>query len=184
MFKNVSIKWRIVYVIIAIFVAIGIYCAVINNTAISLGEEIFESASQIEAQEKRREDLLYGMVDLIEDYNEYESSTLEQITNAKESIKEGDTDVARESIDIIFKTYPELKAYEAYDNLSNDLAISENLISQYRITYNKQIKNYNKFVKVFPNNYILNTLGYNIIETQYLEFGASSDAPQDLFEKE
>lgn len=182
--NNIYIKNIIVYIIIAIISAIAIFCVVINNHAISLEEEIFESASQIEAQEKRREDLLYGMVDLIEDYNEYESSTLEQITNARESIREGDTDVARESIDIIFKTYPDLKAYEAYDKLSNDLAISENLISQYRITYNKQIKNYNKFVKQFPYNYILNTLGYDIIETQYLEFGASSDAPQDFFEKE
>ena len=182
MFKHLDIKWKIVYTIIGIVAAIGIYLAIINNHAISLEEEMFESASQIESQEKRREDLLYSMVDLIEDYNEYESSILEQITNARESIQNGDTDVARESIDIIFKTYPELKAYEAYDNLSNDLAISENLISQHRITYNNQIKKYNKFVKQFPNNYILDILGYDVIQTEYLEFGASSDAPQDLFE--
>lgn len=63
----------------------------------------------------------------------------------------------------------------------NELSITENLIAEYRENYNKQIKEYNRYVRKFPTRFFLNILGYETKQYQYLDYGASVDAPQNLF---
>ena len=63
----------------------------------------------------------------------------------------------------------------------NELSITENLIAGYRSNYNKQVKEYNRYVRKFPARVFLNILGYEFQEYPYLDYGASADAPQDLF---
>lgn len=63
----------------------------------------------------------------------------------------------------------------------NELALTENQIAQYRNNYNEQIKTYNNTVRKFPNNLILNILGYEKIDTEYTDYNAPTDAPQELF---
>ena len=48
-----------------ILMAIGMFVGT-NNTAINLEEQIKESKSSINIQEKRREDLIYNLVDTVE----------------------------------------------------------------------------------------------------------------------
>ncbi|MDU4979385.1 MAG: LemA family protein, partial [Clostridium celatum] len=70
-----------------------------------------------------------------------------------------------------------------YKELMNELSITENMIAQYRSNYNKQIKEYNRYVKRFPNKQFLSLLGYEYIEYDYLDYSAPVDAPQNLFEE-
>ena len=53
----------------------------------------------------------------------------------------------------------------------------------YNYFYNKQIKEYNRYVKRFPNKQFLSLLGYEYIEYDYLDYSAPVDAPQNLFEE-
>lgn len=63
----------------------------------------------------------------------------------------------------------------------NELSITENLIAEYRENYNKQIKEYNRYVRKFPTRFFLNILGYETKQYRYLDYGAPVDAPQNLF---
>ena len=73
---------------------------------------------------------------------------------------------------------------ENYKELMNELSMTENLIAEYRSNYNKQIKEYNRYVKKFPTRYFLNILGYEGQEYEYLDYHAPIDAPQNLFSED
>lgn len=81
----------------------------------------------------------------------------------------------------VTEAYPELKSNENYKELMNELSITENLIAEYRENYNKQIKEYNRYVRKFPTRLFLNILGYEMQQYQYLDYDAPVDAPQNLF---
>lgn len=154
-----------------------------NNTAINLEEQIKESKSSINIQEKRREDLIYNLVDTVESYNKYEQDTMEKIVNARAKANNGNVEEAETLITAIAEQYPELKSNENYKTLMTELAVTENLIAEHRNNYNIQVKQYNKYIKSFPNSMILKIMGYEKLDNTYLQFDTSEDAPRNLFEK-
>ena len=173
--------WIIVGIVLAVIILIvGIFASA-NNKAIFLEEQINGAQANINVAEKRRVDLVYNLVDAVQAYQDYEGKTLEAITAARSSVSNGDIDEAKVSINAVAEEYPELKANENYQQLMNELAMTENQIAQYRNNYNEQVRAYNKMIRSFPNNVILSILGYERIETIYTDYGAPVDAPQNLF---
>lgn len=168
-------------VIITIIIMIISMFAGKNNKAISLEEQIKESKSSIEIQEKRRIDLILNLVDSIESYNKYEQETMIQIIDARNKANHGQVEDAEVLITAIAEQYPELKSNENYKQLMTELAITENFIAEHRNNYNIQVRNYNKYIRKFPNNIILNMMGYKKINYEYLEFEGLENAPQNLF---
>lgn len=152
----------------------------IQNSAIVLEEQVKVANSDINVQEKRREDLLYNLVDTVKNYDAHEAETLKSIVEGRTGSK-NDTSNVRTLFNAVSEAYPELKSNQNYKELMNELATTENLIAQYRSNYNKELKEYNRYVKKFPNKQILNFLGYESIEFDYLNYEASSDAPSNLF---
>lgn len=176
--------WLIVgCIVLAVIIAVISLFAVTNNNAINLEEQIKESQSSLETQEKRRVDLWGNLVDAIESANEYESDTLMKITEARTSLQSGDVESAEQVIDFVVEAYPTLTSLDNYDTYMRELATTENLIQNYRENLNLQIKEYNKYVRKFPNSMILNMMGYEKLDVDYLDFDAPSDAPQNLFDK-
>lgn len=173
--------WIIVGIVLAVIILIvGIFAGA-NNKAVFLEEQINGAQANINVAEKRRIDLVYNLVDAVQAYQDYEGKTLEAITAARSSVSNGDIDGAKVSINAVAEAYPELKANENYQQLMNELAMTENQIAQYRNNYNEQVRAYNKMIRSFPNNVILSILGYERIETTYTDYGAPVDAPQNLF---
>lgn len=152
-----------------------------QNNAYTLEEQVKVAYSDIEVQEKRRVDLIYNLVDTVKNYDKHEAETLQKVVEARANGK-GDISEVNTLISSVAEAYPELKANENYKTLMNELSVTENLIAQYRSNYNKQIKEYNRYVKKFPNRMFLDMLGYETIDYDYLEYNAPSDAPQNLFE--
>lgn len=74
-----------------------------------------------------------------------------------------------------------MKSNENYKELMNELSITENLISGYRENYNKQIKEYNRYIRKFPTRLFLNLLGYEARHYEYLNYDTPVDEPQNLF---
>lgn len=165
-----------------ILMIVGMFVG-INNTAINLEEQIKESKSGINIQEKRREDLIYNLVDTVESYNKYEQNTMTKITEARTKANNGNVEEAEILINAVAEQYPELKSNENYKTLMTELAVTENLIAEHRNNYNIQVKQYNKHIKTFPNSIILNMMGYEKLDNTYLEYKASEDAPKNLFEE-
>lgn len=166
----------IILMIICMFIGI-------KNTTINLEEQIRESKSSINIQEKRREDLIYNLVDTVESYNKYEQETMTKIVDARKKASNGKIEEAEILINAVVEQYPELKSNENYKTLMTELAVTENLIAEHRNNYNIQIKQYNKHIKKFPNSMILNMMGYEKLDNTYLEYEASENAPRNLFKE-
>ncbi|WEG18644.1 LemA family protein [Alkalihalophilus pseudofirmus] len=163
-----------------VVVAISLVVSV-QNKAINLEEQIFESSSAIEIQEKRRVDLVHNLVDTVQSYDNHERGTMTELTEARAQANSGNIEEARLSIQAITEAYPDLKSVENYQTLMTELSATENLIAEHRKTYNIQVRAYNKHVRQFPNRAILDFMGYEQIDSDYLEYDAPSDAPTDLF---
>lgn len=177
--KKVLIILGIILSIILLIV--GMFTS-INNEAINLEEQIKESKSSINIQEKRREDLLVNMVDAIKSYNNYEQETMTKIVEARSQASSGNVEEAEKLINMIVEKYPELKSNENYKQYMTELAVTENIIAEHRNNYNIQVKQYNKHVKAFPNSVILPIIGYEKLDNTYLEYETSESSPKNLFD--
>lgn len=150
-----------------------------QNKAFALEEQVNTAQSDIKVQEKRRVDLVCNLADFVKQYDKHEAETLTAIVEGRGST--GDIENVTTAITAVSEAYPELKSNENYKQLMNELAMTENLIAEYRINYNKQIKQYNRYVKAFPTRVFLNMLGYEKQNYTYLDYEAPIDAPQNLF---
>lgn len=179
-------SWKLILIIIGIVLGIillitGIFAGT-SNRIVSLEEQIKESSSSIKVQEKRRLDLINNLVDTVKSYNNYESSTLEAVTQARSKIDSGDIDGAKNVLNAVAEKYPELKSNENYKQVMTEMATTENLIANYRENYNNQVKGYNKYIRKFPTNVIAGMMGYEKIDYEYLNYEVSSDAPKNLWD--
>lgn len=154
-----------------------------QNKAIGLEEQINESKSAIEIQEKRRVDLILNLVDTVKAYDKHEEGTLTKLAEARSQANKGEVENAELTLQAVTEAYPELKSQANYKELMNELSTTENLIAQHRNNFNIQVKSYNKYVRKFPNSMLLGMMGYEKIDVKYLEYNAPSDAPQNLFDE-
>ena len=152
----------------------------VGNRAINIEEQIQAADSDIKVQEKRRIDLIYNLVDVVKEYDKHEYNTLKDVVDSRG--KDTTINEVTTMINATAEAYPELKSDTNYKQLMNELSITENLIAQHRSNYNKQLKEYNRYIRKFPNRIILNVIGYEVIDYQYLDYNAPQDAPQNLFE--
>ena len=177
-------KWKLPLIIGAGVIAVILLCVFgvqsSQNKAIALEEQVNTAQSDIKAQEKRRIDLVYNLADCVKQYDKHEADTLTAIAEGRGST--GDIENVTTAITAVSEAYPELKSNENYKQLMNELAMTENLIAEYRSNYNKQIKEYNRYVRKFPTRMFLDILGYEVMDYQYLDYSAPVDAPQNLFD--
>jgi LemA protein len=179
--------WKLALIILAGVVAVGLLCIFgvqsSQNKAFDLEEQVSTAKSDINIQEKRRADLIPNLVDCVKQYDKHEYETLMAVIEARGTSSDAAVSEIQTMIAAVSEAYPELKSNENYKQLMNELSITENLIAQYRENYNKQIKEYNRYVRKFPTRMFLDWLGYETIEYEYLEFdNVSSDAPTNLFD--
>ena len=176
-------NWKLWLIIVAGLLAVVMLCIFgvqsSQNKAFALEEQVNTASSDIKVQEKRRVDLVYNLADCVKQYDKHEADTLAAIVDGRGSA--GDIENVTTAITAVSEAYPELKSNENYKELMNELAITENLIAEYRSNYNKQIKEYNRYIRKFPTRVFLNMLGYEAQDYSYLDYNAPVDAPQNLF---
>ena len=165
----------ILTIILCVFATQGV-----QNKAIGLEEQILTASSDVEVQEKRRVDLIYNLVDTVKQYDKHEAETLKNIVEVRGS-KSGNISDVNTVLSAVTEAYPDLKSNTNYQQLMTELTVTENMMVDYRTNYNSQIKTYNRYVRKFPNRFILNLLGYEVVSYTYLEYDAPSTSPQDLF---
>lgn len=182
-FMNKKTNWKLPLIIGAGVIAVILLCVFgvqsSQNRAFALEEQVNTAQSDIKVQEKRRVDLVYNLADCVKQYDKHESETLTAIAEGRGSA--GDIENVTTAITAVSEAYPELKSNENYKQLMNELAMTENLIAEYRSNYNKQVKEYNRYVRKFPTRIFLNMLGYEVQDYTYLDYNASETAPQNLF---
>lgn len=172
----------IIFGIIMAFIVLNIAIFFgVNNRAVSLEEQVYKANSDIQIQEKRRTDLILNLVDCVKEYDKHEAEVIKAAVEARAE-GESQVDNATTVIQAVAEAYPELKSNENYKELMNELSITENMIAEYRTTYNSQIRAYNKYVRKFPHKQILIVMGYEPIEFNYLEYSeAETQSINNLF---
>lgn len=155
----------------------------VENKAISYEENIENSASTIRVEEKRRFDLIPMLVETVKEYDKHEYETLVGVVEARKgNATAGNIEEIKAMIAAVAEAYPDLKAQKNYQELMNELSITENKIADVRKFYNRNVTDYKRFVRQFPNKQILGIRGYEVKDYERLEFeNTSVDAPRDLF---
>lgn len=175
----------LIVAVIAVLVLGFIICMNVENRAISYEEVIENTGGDIRVEEKRRYDLIPNLVECVKQYDLHEYNTLKDVIAARGGSNGGDAksvDEIKAAINVVVEKYPELKSQKNYQDLMNELSITENQISQMRKHYNKNVTDYNLFVRQFPSKQILSVRGYEIKDYEQLTFENSSvDAPRNLF---
>lgn len=162
--KAIKENWKLVLIVAAGIIAVIFMCIFgvqgAQNKAFAMEEQV-------------------NTADCVKQYDKHEAETLTAIVEGRG--KTTNLENVTTAITAVTEAYPELKSNENYKELMNELSITENLIAEYRENYNKQIKEYNRYVRKFPTRFFLNILGYETQQYQYLDYGAPVDAPQNLF---
>lgn len=179
-----NINWKVILIVLVGVISIVMMSVFMvqgaQNKAFSLEESVNTAAADINVQEKRRVDLVYNLADCVMQYDKHEAETLKAVVEGRAS-STSDIENLTTTIAAVAEAYPDLKSNENYKELMNELAMTENLIAEYRSNYNQQIKEYKRYVRKFPTRVFLDMLGYEIMDFRYLEYNAPVDAPQNLF---
>ena len=165
-------------ILFVVFLGLGV-----ENHAIGQEEAIENTAGDIRVEEKRRFDLIPNLVECVKAYDEHEYKTLIDLVNARSGDSDSKTAAEiRTQIKAVAEAYPDLKSQKNYQELMNELAITENKIAEMRKFYNKNVTDYKRYTRQFPSKQLLSMRGYEAKEYERLEFENSSvDAPTVKF---
>ena len=174
-------------VVLVIVGALLLFVVSIYNGLVSRRNRIDEALAQIQAQLKRRHDLIPNLVNAVKGYMNFEQKVLTDVTNARaQAVTAGaQGNVAQvaqaenmltgalRSLFAVVENYPELKANQNVLSLQEELTTTENQISFSRQHYNASVLEFNNAIQTFPNVLIAGMFGFR--ERDYFQI-AESDA--------
>lgn len=162
----------------------GVASMFVTNHAVSLEQSVNRSQGDINAQLTRRSQLIPDLVATVKQAANYEKDT--QLAVVEQRAKE-DTDGSYQAgvaISAVAEAYPDLKANENYRQLMTELSMTENLIFQYRSSYNESARAYKTFTTQQPWAMILGITGYSTQNFEYTKDLSNGEysKPGSLFE--
>ncbi|MFE3847970.1 LemA family protein [Flavobacterium sp. LB3P45] len=186
--------------IIAIVVIIGIYGWVkgINNTAVTLNQNVEQSWGDVQTAYQRRNDLIGNLVNTVKGAADFEKSTLTAVIEARAkatSTTIDPTNITPEKLAefnkaqsgvssslsrllVTVERYPDLKANQNFLKLQDELASTENQILTARTRFNEAVKPYNSHIKTFPNSLFAGMFGFK--EKAYFNSVEGADKPVEV----
>ena len=172
------------YIILAVVVLIVLWLFSAYNGLIRSRNQADEALSDIDVQTKRRYDLIPNLVESVKGYAKQEASVLEEVTKARaEAIAAGQSGFqqsekaentltgALKSVFAVAESYPDLKSSANFQQLSTELADTENKIMAARRFYNANVRDFNTKLQVIPTNFFARSMGFSA-----REFFASDEA--------
>lgn len=162
--KRVAIPLGIVIVIAIIVIILFVTYFSGFNSAQAKNENVKKLAADTDTQLQRRYDLIPNLVQSVKGYMQFENQTLAEITSLRTQwMTTPSTDISQKNrlsnliegalgkIVLTYEAYPSLKSDNVVTRLMDELAGTENRITVARTYYNDGVRDYNTFLKVFPN---------------------------------
>ena len=152
------------YIILGIILAIILVIAMMYNSLINKKNQVENAFGGMDAQLKKRYDLIPNLISTVQTYMKHEADTLTQITELRAKAVSGQaSDEEKVNLDnmitsklggimVAVENYPDLKASENFNQLQRSLNEVEEQISASRRAYNATVTSYNNSVEMFPTN--------------------------------
>ena len=178
----------VILILIAVF--FGVYINIRNNM-VAKDVKVDESWAQVQNVYQRRLDLIPNIAEAAKAYLKLEKDIFEAIAAARSGIQSAQTPSELESaagevnslirdIKVTVEDTPELKASETIRDLMNQLEGTENRITVERQRFNESVRDYNVYIKSWPNSIIAGRMGFEEKEFFAAEEGAESAPEIDL----
>lgn len=190
---------------IIVLVVLAIYVISIYNKLVSLKNRFENGFAQIEVQLKRRYDLIPNLVETAKAYLKHERETLEAVVQARNTAlaglnaaasnpgnaaamqdlagAEGMLSSALSRLSVVVESYPDLKANQNMQDLSEELTATENKVAFARQAFNDFVTEYNSYRQSFPPVFFASMFGHGK-DAELLEFedsAAIQEAPKVSF---
>jgi LemA protein len=190
---------------LAILLGLVIYVVTIYNRLVALRNRFKNAFAQIEVQLKRRYDLIPNLVETARGYLKHERETLQAVVEARnaasallaavamdpgnaEAIRslggaEGTLAGALGRLNVVMEAYPDLKASQNMQQLSEELTTTENRVAFARQAFNDAVMAFNTYRQSFPPVMFAGMFGFGS-DAALLEFedrAAIREAPRVSF---
>ncbi|HSZ24293.1 MAG TPA: LemA family protein [Cytophagaceae bacterium] len=170
------------------------------NSMVEKQEAVESQWAQVQNVYQRRMDLIPNLVETVKGVANFEKGTLEAVVQARaeatkttinandltpekvaqfQKAQEGLTGALSKFMSIV-ENYPDLKANQNFTELQAQLEGTENRITVERMKFNESVKDYNTYIRQFPNNMTSGMFGFQ--KKGYFEASAGADkAPSVKF---
>ena len=178
------------YVLVAVPIILLIWIAATYNVLVKLRNQCRESWADVDAELKRRYDLIPNLVEVVKGYARYEREVLERVVAARNQAVGSTGSPASQAKDenalvgslrslfAVVENYPDLKASAQYLKLQEELANTEDRIQAARRFYNGNVRDYNTRCEVLPSNVIAGLFGFAREEFFEVEAAVERDVPK------
>lgn len=192
-------------VVLLVLALLAVYVITVYNGLVARRNRFKNAFAQIEVQLKRRYDLIPNLVETAKAYLKHERDTLEAVTAARNAALAGLKAVAAEPgnpqnmaqlsqaegalssamgrLNLSMEAYPDLKASQNMQQLSEELTSTENKVSFARQAFNDTVMNYNSYKQSFPPVILAGLFGHGA-DASLLQFADSAliqEAPKVAF---
>ncbi|WNB18058.1 LemA family protein [Marivirga arenosa] len=167
---------------IIVLVAIIIYRVFAGsyNNMVTKEEQVTSAWSQVENVYQRRADLIPNLVNTVKGYADFEQETLQGVIEARSKatgVNINADDLSPEKIQqfqqaqqglssalsrlmVVVERYPDLKANQNFSKLQDQLEGTENRIAVERRRFNEVTRDYNTYIRKFPQTMLAGMYGF------------------------
>lgn len=186
--KKGCLVWGSIGAII-VLLAIGIISWGIStyNRIVLLEQGVVSQWGNVETQYQRRADLIPNFVNTVKGAAAFEQETLTQVIEARSRASQvtldpsnmtagdmqqfqevqGEVSSALSRLLVVVEQYPDIKATQNFRDLQVELEGTENRISVERRNFNEKAREFNTYIKQFPQSIIAGMKGFT--ERPYFE---------------
>jgi LemA protein len=180
------------YIIIGVVVVALFWAVAIYNGLVRRRNMVAEGWSGIEAQLKRRADLIPNLVETVKGYAAHERTTFDELTRLRSASQTGQDIGQRAATEqaitaaigrvmAVAEAYPQLRASENFQSLQKDLSGIEDEIQLARRYYNGAVRDYNVMTEQFPSNLVASSFGFSKAPFFEIENAADRAVPKVAF---
>ena len=193
-----SLKATPIIIVIVLLGLLVVWGVGIYNKLVTKQESVEAAVGNIQNVYQKRADLIPNIVAAVKSYAEYESETLTAVVEARAKATSVNLDAnnlteqnmkafqaAQDELSsslsrllVTVEKYPDLKASQNYLDLHNQLESCENSIANARREFNETARNYNTFVRRFPNSIIAGMFDFE--KKPYFEAQAGTETAPDV----
>jgi LemA protein len=188
-----SKKWKMLSIIGGAVLLLLIVVAAGYNNLVTQREKVRNSFANVQTQYQRRSDLVPNLVNTVKGAANFESDTLQKVTEQRAKVASTSIDISKATpaqiqqyassqsgldqalsrLLAVAEDYPQLTATQNYKDLQAQLEGTENRIAVARKDYNDVAAGYNAKVQRFPSSVLAGLFGFD--KFTYFQADAGSD---------